>query len=149
MDSITDRHIQRCLMPWNLDSCKLTMAMLPMQQQWWWMIPASEKQFLLMSLNYTYPMNYLNQNYHKLFNLSQTSWDESTPPDWIIAQVTSEAQHTSWWKTPQIEECVHPSYGHQNSIDQHFNFIHLLSHFNLYLIKRLNNSLLNKSKVTL
>ena len=33
-----------------------------------------------------------------------------------MAQATCEAQHTSRWKTTWIEEHVHPSYGHQNSI---------------------------------
>ena len=31
-------------------------------------------------------MNYFNQNYHKMFNLSLTKWDDSTQPDEIMVQ---------------------------------------------------------------
>ena len=36
-------------------------------------------------------MNYQNQIYHKLFNLCQTSWDDSTPPDWIMVRHNTPA----------------------------------------------------------
>ena len=39
-------------------------------------------------------MNYLNQNYHKLFNLSLTKRDDSTQPDEIMVQARCKAQHT-------------------------------------------------------
>ena len=75
------------------------MATLPIQQQRQQKIPASGKQLLLVPLNDTYPMNYLNQNYHKLFNLSLTKRDDSTQPDEIMVQARCKAQHTSQWKT--------------------------------------------------
>ena len=57
------------------------MATLPIQQQRQQSIPANEKQLPPVPLNDTYPMNYLNQNYHKVFNLSLTKRDDSTQPD--------------------------------------------------------------------
>ena len=62
------------------------MATLPMQQQRQQRIPANGKHLPLVPLNDTYPMNYLNQNYHKLFNLSLTKRDDSTQPDEIMVQ---------------------------------------------------------------
>ena len=61
-----------------------------------------------------------------------------------MVQATCEAQHTSQWKTTWIEEGVQPSYGHQNSINQHFNLSAYYPTAYLYLSERLNNSLLNK-----
>ena len=71
------------------------MATLQMQQQRWQEIPANGKQLPLMPLNGTYPMNYLNQNNHKLFNLGQTKTDNSTQPDETMAQGRCKTQHTS------------------------------------------------------
>ena len=66
-----------------------------------------------------------------------------------MVQATCKPQHTSQWKTTGIEECVHPSYDHQNSIHQHFNLSAYCPTAYLYLSERLNNSVLNKSKITL
>ena len=64
-----------------------------------------------------------------------------------MVQAICEAHHTSQWKTTWIDEHVHPSYGHQNSIHQHFNFTHLLPYCKyLYLSERLINSLLKQVK---
>ena len=49
-------------------------------------------------------MNYLNQNYHKLFNLCSTQREDTTHPDVIIVQAKCKAQYTSQWKTTLIEE---------------------------------------------
>ena len=88
-NSITNGHLQRCHKLWILDSCRVTMATLPIQQQWWQMIPANGKQLPLVPLNNTYPMNYLNQNYHKLFNLGQTQWDDSTRLNYGMSKMQS------------------------------------------------------------
>ena len=48
-----------------------------------------------MPLNDTYLMKYFNQNYHKLFKLSQTKRDNPTQPDEIMVQARCKAQHTS------------------------------------------------------
>ena len=53
------------------------------------------KQLLLVPLNDSYPMNYLNQNHHKLVNLYSTKRDDTTYPDVIIVQARSKAQYTS------------------------------------------------------
>ena len=50
-------------------------------------------------------------------------------------------------KSTQLEECVHSSYGHQNSIQQHFNHTHLLPHCKyLYPSETLSHSLLKQVK---
>ena len=71
------------------------MATLPIQQERQEEIPVNGKQLLLVPLNDTYPMNYLNQNYHKLFNLCSTKRDDTTHPDAIIVQAKCKAQYTS------------------------------------------------------
>ena len=50
-------------------------------------------------------------------------------------------------KSTHLEECVYPSYGHQNSIQQHFNLTLLLPYCKyLYLCERLSSSLLKQVK---
>ena len=71
------------------------MATLPIQQQRQQEIPVNGKQLPLVPLNDTYPMNYLNQNYHKLFNLCSTKRDDTTHPDVIIVQAKCKAKYTS------------------------------------------------------
>ena len=50
-------------------------------------------------------------------------------------------------KSTQLKECVYPSHGHQNSIQQSFNHTHPLPHCKyLYLSERFSNSLLKQVK---
>ena len=126
-NSITNGHIWRCYTAWTIDSCRVTMATLPIQWQRWQEIPVNGKQLLLVPLNNSYPMNYLNQNYHKLFNLCSTQRDNTTHPDVIIVQARSKAQYTSQWKTTPTEE-VFSILWLPNSIYKHFKLILLFSH---------------------
>ena len=51
-------------------------------------------------------------------------------------------------KSTHLEECVHPSYGHLNFIQQHFNLAHPMPYCKyLYLCERLSNSLLKQVKM--
>ena len=78
----------------------------------------------------------MQSNYGNPANAITITTDDSS-------QAPCKTQHTSQWKTTWKEEHVHPPYGHQNTIHQHFNFAHLLPYCKyLYLSKRLSNSLL-------
>ena len=93
-------------------------------------------------------MNYLNQN---TINCSTNARPvEKTQLNQIKLWCKQYARHNTQANGKQHQKKnAHPSYGHQNSIHQHFNFTHLLPHCKyLYLSERLGNSLPNKSKIT-
>ena len=123
------------------------MATLPIQQQRWQEIPAYGKQLLLVPLNDTYPMNYFNQNYHKLFNLQPSERTQLNRWNYGASKMQSTTHQLMENNTNRR------SFLHHMATKILFTSTLSLSTYyptiNLYLCERLSNSLLKIPNIVL